>query len=89
MPRDKLMDLTRTYLPTGAVVTLLVVTVGFFTSVQREIRDYREEQRMQHQALIHEIDGVRQSVEAWVAGLEKANPELRTPALTQPPRRGG
>lgn len=89
MPRDKLLDLTRTYLPTTVAVALIGVSVTFFSSIQREIRDYREEQRMQHQALIHEIDGVRQSVEAWVSGLQSANPDLRTPALTQPPRRGG
>ena len=89
MPRDKLLDLTRTYLPTGVAATLIVVSVTFFSSIQREIRDYREEQRLQHQALIHEIDGMRQSMEAWVLGLEKANPELRTPALTTQPRRGG
>ena len=41
------------------------------------------------ESLIHEIDGMRQSMEAWVLGLEKANPELRTPALTTQPRRGG
>lgn len=89
MPRDKLLDITRTYLPTGVAATLIFVSVTFFSSIQREIRDYREEQRMHNLALIHEIDGLRQSMEAWVSGLEKANPELRTPALTQPQRRGG
>lgn len=89
MPRDKLLDITRTYLPTGVAATLIVVSVTFFSSIQREIRDYREEQRLQHQALISEIEGMRQGMAAWVSGLQTANPELRTPALTQPPRRGG
>lgn len=89
MPRDKLLDITRTYLPTGVAATLIVVSVTFFSSIQREIRDYREEQRTHNLALIHEIDGLRQSMEAWVTGLQTANPDLRTPALTQPPRRGG
>ena len=34
MPRDKLLDITRTYLPTGVAATLIVVSVTFFSSIQ-------------------------------------------------------
>ena len=47
MPRDKLLDITRTYLPTGVAATLIVVSVTMDTVAQ-----------IQSQLLAHQYEGL-------------------------------
>lgn len=80
MPRDRLIDLTRTYLPTGVAFALIAVSIGWFSAIQRDIQGVRDLQR----ETLYELRGTQSLMGQWVDGLRQANPDLRIPHLAVP-----